>query len=77
MVHGTMESEGEAARHSHEHAYQAIFIVSGEALVELDEDPARRCGPGSIIRIPPGVEHFVKSTGDEALRMVIVYSPPL
>lgn len=77
MVYGTMASGGEAARHAHADAYQAIFVVAGEALVELGDEPVRRCGAGSIIRIPPGVEHFVKSSGDEALRMVIVYSPPL
>lgn len=77
LVHGTMDSGGEALRHSHAESYQAIFVTGGEAYVELGTDAGRRCGPGAIIRIPPGVEHFVKSIGNEPLEMVIVYSPPL
>lgn len=77
LVHGTMDSSGEALRHSHALSYQAIFVTGGEAHVELGTDEPRRCGPGSIIRIPPGVEHYVKSVGSEPLEMVIVYAPPL
>lgn len=31
-----------------------VYILKGEADVSLDEAPPRRCGPGTVIRIPNG-----------------------
>jgi quercetin dioxygenase-like cupin family protein len=77
MLHGTLQPGGHAARHTHENAFQAMFVLGGAADVVLGDAPARRCGPGDIVRIPPGLAHEVNSLGPEPLRLVLVYSPPL
>ncbi len=77
MIHGTIEPGGLAERHAHDVEYQAVFVLGGSASVELGDDPAKIIGAGSIVRIPPGTQHFVKSLGPEPLQLLIVYSPPL
>jgi quercetin dioxygenase-like cupin family protein len=77
MILGEIEPGGTAERHAHKVEFQAIYILAGAAEVALDGDPTRRCGPGTVVRIPPGLAHEVKSVGTEPLRLVVVYSPPL
>ncbi|HSF95519.1 MAG TPA: cupin domain-containing protein [Thermohalobaculum sp.] len=77
MVHGTLAPGGHAARHSHAEAFQAMYVLGGAADVTLGDAPARRCGPGDIVRIPPGLDHEVTSLGPEPLRLIIVYAPPI
>jgi len=77
MVHGTLEPGGVAHRHSHADEHQVVYVMSGAADVELGEGAAVRVDAGSVIRIPPGVEHLVTSMGPESLELIIIYSPPL
>lgn len=77
MVHGRLAPGGHAARHSHERAFQAMFVLAGAAQVTLGDAPPRRCGPGDIVRIPPGLAHEVTSLGPEPLELILVYAPPL
>ncbi len=77
MVHGRLAPGGHAARHHHDETFQAMFVLSGAADVTLGDDPPRRCAPGDIVRIPPGLAHEVTSLGPEPLELVLVYSPPL
>lgn len=77
MVHGTLAPGGHAARHSHAEAFQAMYVMGGAAKVTLGDAAPQRCGPGDIVRIPPGLDHEVTSLGPDPLRLVIVYSPPI
>ena len=77
MILGTMTPEGGAEPHHHDRNHQAMFILEGEALVELGDAPPRRCGPGSVIEIPPGLPHRFASAGTGTLRFIVVFSPPL
>lgn len=77
MVHGTLAPGGHAARHRHDRAFQAMFVLAGVAEVTLGDAPPRRCGPGDIVRIPPGLDHEVTSLGPDPLELVLVYSPPV
>jgi quercetin dioxygenase-like cupin family protein len=77
MVLGTVVPGGEAEPHHHDREHQIIYILHGQADVRLGDDPARVCGPGDVIRIPPGLEHAVVAKGAEEFQCVIVYSPPL
>ena len=77
MILGTMTADGGAERHHHDHNHQSMFILEGEALIELGEDPARRCPAGSVIEIPPGLPHRIAAGGGGALRFIVVFSPPL
>ncbi|HEX9570023.1 MAG TPA: cupin domain-containing protein [Rhodospirillales bacterium] len=77
LVIGTIEPGGIAGRHSHGKETQAMYVIAGAARVALGDAPPETHGPGTIFRIPPGLDHAVESLGPEPLRLLIVYSPPL
>lgn len=77
LVLGTIEPGGAATRHSHDKETQAMYVVAGRARVALGDAPPESHGPGTVIRIPPGLDHVVESLGPEPLQLLIVYSPPL
>lgn len=77
MIHGTIEPGGEAERHAHEREHQVIYVLEGEAEVELADEPAARCSPGAVIRIPPKLAHRVVNVGAVPLKLIVLYSPPL
>jgi quercetin dioxygenase-like cupin family protein len=74
---GVVQPGGEAAPHSHETEHQVVYIIDGKADVVLGDAPSVECGPGTIIRIPPKLEHAVYAKGDRPLRVIVLYSPPL
>ena len=59
------------------HTVRIPAFQLGETEVTLGDDAPVVCGPGTIIRIPPKLDHRVVSTGESALKVLIVYSPPL
>lgn len=77
LIHGTIEPGGVADRHAHDREHQTIYVVEGGCDVALGDDAPVTCGPGTIIRIPPHLEHEVVNTGGVPLKLLIVYSPPL
>jgi quercetin dioxygenase-like cupin family protein len=77
MVLGQLAPGGEASRHYHVDEAQIVYILKGEADVALGDDEPRRCGPGTVIRIPKGVTHEVIAAGDESLEVMVLYAPPL
>jgi quercetin dioxygenase-like cupin family protein len=77
LVLGRLEPGAEAHRHHHEREYQAMYVLKGEARVSLGDAAPVDCGPGTVVRIPPGLDHHVVNMGDEPLELMLVYSPPL
>lgn len=77
LVLGEVAPGGEAQRHHHDAEHQVIYVLDGSCLVTLGDAAPRRCTPGSVVRIPPGLDHHVHNDGDVTLRVVLVYSPPL
>jgi quercetin dioxygenase-like cupin family protein len=77
MVLGRLEPGGVAHGHAHDVEHQAMYVIAGTCEVVLDDAAPVPCGPGSVVRIPPGVHHEVVVTGDTTLELLIVYSPPL
>lgn len=77
MIYAVLDPGGEAERHTHAQAYQAVYVIEGRGLIEMAGRPPQQCGAGAVIRIPPGVEHYARNVGDGPLTMIIVYSPPL
>lgn len=77
MILGRVGPGGEASRHYHVDEAQIVYILQGEADVALGEEEPRRCGPGTIIRIPKGLAHEVVTAGDETLECLVLYAPPL
>jgi len=77
MIHGEIEPGGVAEKHHHETEHQAMYVLTGIAEVTLGEEQPVSCGPGTVIKLPPKVDHHVLSAGPETLRLIIVYSPPM
>lgn len=77
MVLGRLEPGGSAEAHAHADHHQVIYVIAGEAKVRLGDDPPVVSGPGTVIRIPPGLVHEVHAIGDETLELIVLYSPPL
>lgn len=64
-----------AKPHSHEDAENIFYILQGRGIAVLDGE-RYPVGPGTLIFIPPKVEHSLFSTGEENLIFVFVASPP-
>ena len=77
MVHGTIKPGGVAERHFHDTEYQAMYVLGGMAEISLGDKSPEKIVTGSVVRIPPGLSHEVKSLGPDDLELLIVYSPPL
>jgi mannose-6-phosphate isomerase-like protein (cupin superfamily) len=67
---------------THEDSDQVAYVVDGTAAVRLwadgpDEPPLEDdCPAGTLIHIPAGTQHWIKSVGDEELVLLSVYAPP-
>ncbi len=62
--------------HMHEISEEGMYIVSGQGRLITDEGE-QELGPGMAIYMPPGVKHSIINTGNEELKLVWVYCPPL
>jgi mannose-6-phosphate isomerase-like protein (cupin superfamily) len=64
--------------HKHEESEELMYIVSGRArLVIEDGEEVYEIGPDTAIYTPLGKMHRLENIGDEPLKLVWVYSPPL
>jgi oxalate decarboxylase/phosphoglucose isomerase-like protein (cupin superfamily) len=63
------------ARHNHPASEEIIYVVSGAGEQILDDQPAVKVGPGVSIYIPAGVYHSTLNTGNESMKLIVVYSP--
>jgi len=59
-------------------ADQIFLFLEGAAQVRVWDPDLREltAGPWTLITVPAGVKHWVKSVGDEPLFFFTVYSPP-
>ena len=53
---------------------QIAMIVSGTAIYHVG-DVHNEVGPGSIMLIPAGVEHYIEPVGDETVENIDVFAP--
>lgn len=53
---------------------QIAMIVKGRAIYQVG-DVRNEMGPGSIVMIPPGVEHHIDPIGDEPVLNLDVFAP--
>src|SRR5260370_42462806 len=77
MILAQVAPGGEASRHNHVEETQIVYILKGEADIALGEEAPRRCGPGTVIRIPKGLADEVVTAGDQPLECLVLYAPPL
>jgi len=62
--------------HAHESSEEGMYIVSGQGRL-ITEEGKEELRAGMAIYMPPGVKHSILNTGDEELKLIWVYSPPL
>ena len=62
-------------RHKHPDHEEVFYVVSGhgQITVGIESDSIE---PGSLILVPPGLEHVLFNDGDETLKVLSVVSPP-
>ncbi len=63
--------------HVHENSEEVLFLISGHAKIVIEGEGEWEIGPETAFYSPVGVKHRVENIGDEPLRIVWVYSPPL
>ena len=59
--------------HSHEFD-QIALITKGRAVYPVGE-AANEVGPGSVMLIPAGVEHYIEPLGEETVENIDVFAP--
>jgi len=69
------QPKGYCDSHTHETAENIYYVLKGKGIVELD-GKRHLVSPGTVIFIPPGVEHAMINTGFEDLIFIVAASPP-
>jgi quercetin dioxygenase-like cupin family protein len=73
LVRNDCEPGMDVRPHSHEFD-QIAMIAKGRAIYHIGDDPCE-VGPGSIMLIPAGVEHYIEPVGDETVENIDVFAP--
>ncbi len=73
LVMNWLEPGMEVRPHSHPFE-QVVYIVKGRIRFRIGDEVVEG-GPGSLIRIPPNVEHCGEPIGDETVMNLDVFSP--
>lgn len=59
--------------HSHDFD-QIAMITAGTAIYHVSGTP-HEVGPGSVLLVPAGAEHYIEPTGDETVHNIDVFAP--
>ena len=59
--------------HSHEYE-QIVYIVSGRVRFVVGDDEVE-AGPGDMLVVPPNVEHYAETIGDEPALDLSIFTP--
>lgn len=62
-------------RHNHPGAEEIIYVVAGEGMQMIDDQPPIAVGGGASIYIPADVYHSTLNTGAGPLQLIVVYAP--
>ena len=62
-------------RHYHKKAQQFFYILSGEAIMEVEGEPTL-LPAGTGLRIMPGLRHQIRNPSSRPLRLLVVSHPP-
>ncbi len=65
-----------APGHIHEKEEEVIYIVAGRGRMHVGNS-FEKIRPGTAVYIPAGMEHSVENTGDEPIKLVYAFSPPV
>ncbi len=59
--------------HSHDFD-QIAMITKGRAVYHVGDEP-NEVGPGSVMLIPAGVEHYIEPVGEQTVENIDVFAP--
>lgn len=62
-------------RHYHKKAQQFFYILSGEAIMEVEGEPTL-LATGTGLRIMPGLRHQIRNPSSGPLRLLVISHPP-
>jgi mannose-6-phosphate isomerase-like protein (cupin superfamily) len=74
VVMNDIATEMEPNPHVHEDLEQVALILKGRAIYHIG-DVGHHVGPGSIMLIPAGVEHWIEPDGDEPIENLDIFAP--
>ncbi|MGB8731677.1 MAG: cupin domain-containing protein [Candidatus Sulfotelmatobacter sp.] len=75
VIEEFIPSGGCEIRHSHKKAQQFFYILSGEAMMEVEgRSTLLRAGTG--IRILPGARHQISNPSSGPVRLLVISQPP-
>lgn len=74
LVMNEIDPEIDVAPHSHDDFDQIATIVEGHAIYHVGGVP-HEVGPGSLLYIPAGVEHYIEPKGEERVLNMDVFAP--
>jgi mannose-6-phosphate isomerase-like protein (cupin superfamily) len=75
VIEEFIPSGGCEVRHYHNKAQQFFYILSGEAMMEV-EGRSTLLRAGSGIRILPGARHQISNPSSGAVRLLVISQPP-
>ena len=75
MVLGVIEKGHGALPHAHPGIEQVCYVLEGRAHAEV-EGEACELEPGDCCFFPPGKPHLFRATGDQPVKVLVIYSPP-
>lgn len=75
LILGEIAAEGVAERHFHDPEEQALYLLKGKCLVEI-EGKTQEMHPGQVAYFAPGELHKVVPIRGP-IKVIVVYAPPL
>ena len=76
LLLGVLTGEGSGALpHLHPDIEQVCYVLQGRARAEVDGQ-VRELGPGDACFFPANMIHTFTKTSEEAVRVLVMYSPP-
>ncbi|MGI9331482.1 MAG: cupin domain-containing protein [Gammaproteobacteria bacterium] len=57
------------------HTAERYVLLQGQGEVSIDREPSQSVGPGSVVRIPPGVPQRISNTGHDDLIFLCICTP--
>ena len=75
IIHERMPPGAIEDRHAHRAAWQFFFILSGEAMMEIDGE-LHALHPQQSVAVPPGTPHQMRNPFDQALEFLLYSQPP-
>lgn len=62
--------------HVHDRESETMYVMQGKARFFIGDEEFI-CGPDCMVHAPAGVPHGYEHLGDEELRFIWIYAPPL